>query len=238
MDMQRLVEEIAVRVKERMAEEPMEWIPEAVCNHHAEKLVLVVNRKECADCGKCWRKAEKLKGFRVACIQSESVEHPDADTKAIVALHLTELDIMKIAAGVASDRYTETLVSGLMQGIPVFVPVEYMEISSYVPASAKRYRALFEEKKRFLESCGVQFIPEKEIVVYLNTDEKNTEERHIVPPPNRLKENERKRLLTERSIRDAELQGQSQIIISRKTIVTDLAKEYACKRNIELVCCD
>ncbi|WP_066456578.1 hypothetical protein [Anaerotruncus rubiinfantis] len=235
MDMQQLVEEIAARVKERMDCEFVEQAPPAECGHRTEKQVLVANRKGCGACGACCRTKGAMWGSRIVCMQSGFEKLPDADTKAIVALHLTELDLLKIAAGVASDAYTEILVSGLLQGIPIFVPLEYAEFSSCASASAKRYRAMLEEKRSFLEACGVRFLPEEEVLACLNADGKKEEGQPADPSGDRTGKNKRKRLLTECRIKEAEQHGQIQIVIGRNTIVTDLAKEYAYKHGMELV---
>lgn len=237
MDMEQLVQEIVARVKERIAQESVGQLAAAADMNVAEKQIMVVNRKGCGTCGECWKMRGGLRS-QILCTKSGFGKLPDADTKAIVALHLTELDVMKIAVGVASDEFTEVLVSGLLLGIPVFVPLEYAEFSSCASESAKRYRTILEEKQKFLESCGVRFLPEREVLVYLNADEKMEEERPMSTSWIKTGKNKRKRLLTERSIQDAEQYGQTQIVIDRKTIVTDLAKEYAYKRNIQLVYCD
>lgn len=235
MDMQQLVEEIAARVKERMDCEFVEQAPPAECGRRTKKQILVANRKDCATCGDCCRIRETLRDSQIFCIQSGFEKLPDADTKAIVALHLTELDLLKIAAGVASDAYTEILVSGLLQGIPIFVPLEYAEFSSCASASAKRYRAMLEEKRSFLEACGVRFLPEREVLAYLNTDGKKEEVQPADPSGDSAGKNKRKRLLTECRIKEAEQHGQIQIVIDPNTILTDLAKEYAHKHGMELV---
>lgn len=235
MDMEQLVAEVAALVKARMNEERGEGSiasPANECESRAH--VFIINRECCRNCSKCLKTELLRQGVNAVCTQDEKKEQAACETDTIIALHMTELDVMRIAAGAATDAYTEDLIAGLLKGIPVYVPLEYAEFADSVPEAAKEYRVLLEEKKQFLASCGVRFLPEKELIACVKR------EGHTARgcSPKCTNKQEKKRLLTEKTIRDAEQQGKDRIMIDRRTIVTDLAKEYAQKRNIALVYCD
>ncbi len=234
MDMEKLVNEVAARVQKRIMESYAESAALTVNECATGKRIVLVNRKSCEDCSKCLKNELLQHGIHVTCSQSEKKLRADQKTDAIIALHMKEQDVMRIAAGVATDAYTEDLVAGLLQGIPVYVPMERAEFAGCAPAPAKRYRMLLEEKKQFLKTCGVRFMLEKEVIACLE------KEKPIGDACNLECRNEprKKRLLTEQTVRDAERQGKNQIVINRRTIITDLAKEYAHKRNITLIYCD
>lgn len=234
MDFDALVNEICRRVLERIAacekEGPASELPKylVISDDHGTK---------CHQCLECPVLAEH---FRMECALQKDWNFDLNDYEGIVAFGLTNENLGKIGNGVLDTPYTKTFGKAILLGKKIFVPKDEVELYSYRSSAPGGYYGKLAENLALVKKCGVFVGTNEEIqAAMLGKTEKaapeipkfSGESKEIVVTPVPVKEAKetviRKKVITERDVTNAADEGATKLVVDAKSIITDLAKEYA-----------
>ncbi len=198
--------------------------------------------------------------YRVKCAQKCNYDVDIASCEAVVLHDLTNESLAKIASGICDTPYTKLVSQALLMGKTVYLLQDQIELYNYRQTAAKVYYKMFRAQLGMLEQSGLIICcPDKiedilvqaagggsicETTCTKEPDKKEAANKNAV---NKVAEQATEpkaadktvklenHLISERSVAEACQSGASRIIVGAKAIVTDLAKEYAQNRKVELV---
>lgn len=189
--------------------------------------------------------------YRIQCAQKCNYDVDIASCEAVVLHDLTNESLAKIASGICDTPYTKLVSQALLMGKTVYLLQDQIELYNYRQTAAKVYYKMFRGQLGMLEQSGLVICcPDKieEILVQAagggaatcqttcakDADKKEAEQATEPKAADKTVKLEN-HLISERSVAEACQSGASRIVVGAKAIVTDLAKEYAQNRNVELV---
>ncbi len=161
---------------------------------------------------------------------------PTLTTQSIYIKNLTIDALVEIALGCTTTPATKLVRTAIMQGVSLYTTVDDIELYSYKETANKNYYSQFNGYLEFLKNSGLT-VAESQPALYAMLSQ-NAETPSFCTPsvcaPSVALTFERK-VLTEQALTKLRLDsGITDIAIGEKTIVTDLAKDYAQKHNISI----
>ena len=214
MDLDALVNEIYRRVQERVA--ACEAEPEAEANHIGvvgaeDKPVLgIISENHGEICHKVYECKQLAEYYRMRCALLEDTWDVE-NWEAVIAYTLTNEALGKIVNGIFDTPYTKAFGKALLCGKKIYVPEEDVELYHYRKTAPKEY---YGPAILGSECCTSS----TEVEVSAKAEEKDLAFE--------------KRVLSERDMIIAHQGKVTRILVNGKTIVTDLAKDYAKKYHI------
>lgn len=233
MDFNRLVDEIVVRVLAKIAEE--DGSPCAL----PKKKLLIITQNHGEKCHKIYESPVLAKYFQIDCAQLAEGEVAVADYDAAILFDLTSSALAEISCGFALSRFSQLAASLILSGKQIYVPYQEVELFKYKESAPAVYYAMMKSKLDFLAACGVIFCDydKLEEVVCAGACSPAAD-----AAPCRIAVNAQgkeltltKRVINESDVKAAGRDFVKTIYIGAKTIVTDLAADYAHERGITLV---
>jgi len=166
-----------------------------------------------------------------------------SECDGVVMFDLTNEALSRITSGLCDTPYTKKVMEALLLGKPVWVPKEEIELCKYDASSP--YAKMMYEKLRLLESYGVTVCAYDDLTETIlcdgnvkslcneNASKASCKERVV----NRALKDYicTKKVVTEKDVVTARAEGAGRILAGEKSILTDLAKEYARSNGIEIV---
>ncbi len=249
LDFDALVDELANRVLAALAEQEAAQKPAEACSTtgfctadapESQKPILIGLTQDSAlpPCRFTLLESVRVKEkYRIKCAQKCGYDVDVASCEAVVLHDLTNESLAKIASGICDTPYTKIVSQALLLGKPVYLMQDQIELYDYRKTAAKPYYKMFRAQLGLLEESGLMITcPDKIEDILVNGVSCGTtcsaEPAQTAAGTTVKLENH---LISERSVADACQAGASRIVVGAKAIVTDLAKEYAHNRNVELV---
>lgn len=244
MDLDALISEIYNRVQERVAacENGVQPSCPACCDE--EKPVLgVLAEDHGMICHPTFESETLREMYTMRCALME--EKWDVENwEGVIAYTLTNEALGKIVNGIFDTPYTRAFGKALLMGKKIFIPEEEVELYRYKETAPAKFYQRLEENITFLKENGVVIVPNAQLV----SEILGTECDRCVPSCSEESEEPVKeakdlsftrRVLSERDLIVANQDRITRILVTKKTIVTDLARDYAKKYHIviELVNC-
>ncbi len=246
MDLNELVSQIAARVAEKIsAMEKEAAADEPNCKELIRKpKLLMISEGMATEDGNAYKDEKINENFDVTyCLNKE---YPcDVQPFEVIALqNLSNVSLGKIAEGTADTPFTEIVMKAILLGKKIIISNEGVELFSYKETAPKLYYGMMMQKIEFLKNAGIEFgnldqlrtfICSKECVAEKTCVTKNEEvvKTETLTPEASIKVIAvSKRVVTEHDVRMAYEQHADQICITERTIITDLAHEYADQRGI------
>lgn len=238
MKYNELIEEIVSRVSSYLD------------NEKCDKDDLIILTNEHGDtCHEFLESPTMNKHFNVKCALMNDYECDVENCAGIVMFELSNIDLSRIVSGVCDTPFTAMAAKALLLGKPIWVIKENVEILKY--NTDNPYAKMMHGKFCLLKSFGVVLCSKEDLTDTIvgtsscNNDTKcsNTNstsgceecceepcEEHI------CKEIEySKKVITEKDMENARFKKAGKVLTGAKSIVTDLAKEYAYNFGIEII---
>ena len=246
MDLDALVNEIYRRVQERVAaceaepEAEVEAEPETVIEEAAnhigvvraeDKPVLgIISENHGEICHKVYECKQLAEYYRMRCALLEDTWDVE-NWEAVIAYTLTNEALGKIVNGIFD---TKAFGKALLCGKKIYVPEEDVELYHYCKTAPREYYRKLEANLEILKKSGVEILPNEQIGPAILGSECCTSSTEVEVSA-KTEEKDlafEKRVLSERDMIMAHQGKVTRILVNGKTIVTDLAKDYAKKYHI------
>lgn len=222
MEFEALVNAICAKVQERIA------ACEEVKAVDKPKLLVLADEHgtKCHECLEC---PGLNAHFAVECALSKEYAFDFNDYEGIIAFDLSNANLAKIALGILDTPYTKAFGEAILLGKKIFVPKEEVEFYAYKETSPKGYLNRFEEYLNLLRQCGVTVLPSKELHEAILDEAPAPTPVSTVFVSNRADKEitVKKKVVTERDLIEARAAEATLLVADEKSIITDLAKDYA-----------
>lgn len=232
MDFNRLVDEIAVRVLAKVAEE--DGSPCAL----PKKKLLILTQNHGERCHKIYESPVLAQYFQIDCVQLAESEVAAADYDAAILFDLTNSALSEISCGFSLNRFSQLAASLILSGRQIYVPYQEVELFKYKASAPAAYYAMMKSKLDFLVACGVTFCDYDKLEEVVCAEVRPP----VAAAPCRVAVDVQgkelaltKRVINESDVKAAGRDFVKTIYIGAKTIVTDLAADYAHERGIMLI---
>lgn len=217
MEFRELVEQIAAKVAERIAE--MEKKPK----------LLILSEAHAAECHALWENESLNQKYDIVCALMNEYQCDVRQFDVIVLRTLSNKALGKIAEGFGDCSFTEMAIKAVLLGKQILAFHEETELFQYRETAPKPYYDMMLQKVELLKNSGIRFCGKDQIIDILLERESRQAACEIGSGKS---VNFDKRIITERDIQGIQERNIKQICIKQKTIVTDLAREYAERRGI------
>lgn len=240
MDQKDLIEEIVARVARKMAqlEEAAPAAEEPAEDHRPGLLILAQDHGDI--CHSIFESGRLKKQYKIDCALMKHYEVTMDDYQVVVMFGLTNEAMTKLASGITDTPYTRLAAQAILTGKRIYVPVEQIELFRYAETAPKPYYAMLQRKLALLTDSGL-VISRMEDLECCILDEQGAcckesvkfQAEQVCQPQKEYRLC--KRVITERDISEACGANATCIRIPAKSIVTDLAREFAHTRDISLI---
>lgn len=162
------------------------------------------------------------------------------DFDGVIAFNLTNDSLAKIALGFLDTPYTNAFGKALLSGKKVYVLKEEVELYNYKDAAFNGYYKRFDEYLNFLKQNGVEIVENgnlKEAILGVAPSEVHAPTADIKEVACERTAKEvivRKKVITERDMIGARNVDATIVAVDAKSIVTDVAKDYAARYGITI----
>lgn len=236
MELDALINEIYRRVQERVAaceaESPVDGNQIAYNTDCAPKLG-IISEDHGTICHPTYISEELGKYYQLRCALLDNAWDVE-NWEGVIAYTLSNEAVGKIVNGILDTPYTRAFGKAILCGKKIFVPEEEVELYRYKETAPKDYYARLEANLRILQNNGVEIVPNGQLTAAILGDTctcaPKAAEQECRGPEKDLSFT--KRVLSERDLITANEGKVTRILVTRKTIVTDLAKDYAKKYHI------
>lgn len=234
MDIDALVTEICKRVQEKLEAGTEE--PASVEGTPLPKLLVLTDShgEECHKTLECRKLAEY---YQTECALLQDYNCRIEEYEAVVAYTLTNESLGKIAWGIYDNGYTRLFGRALLAGKKIFVPREEVELYQYREKAPGAYYQKIEQNLKLLLDSGVVIAPREKLADLLLTGEEPAAP--SAPACEPVAEEKEytlyKKVITEKDVTAADREKATAVVVPERAILTDLAREYARKRNMEII---
>lgn len=241
MEQKDLIEEIVARVAAKMAllEERK---PEQEVSNCDDRPGLLILTQDHGDVCHCLFESERLgRQFKIDCALMHNYEVNIADYQVVVLFNLTNDVLGKLASGIYDTPYTKLASQSILMGKRIYVPVEQVELYRYADTAPKPYYTMLQQKLALLTASGLVISKLDDLENCILDEQGAPCTQETIPQECQIVERTQKefrlskRVITERDISEACAAKASCIYIPARSIVTDLAKDYARTRDISLI---
>ena len=225
MDKDKLVEMILKAVENRLKDNSCET--EAVIDEVTESAEIPDNRPKILvltrlnhSCTHCFRgDADIAENYAVQCSYDQLSDVNLAEMEEIFVRNMDTESLAKLTSGMPDTPYLKLISRAVLEGKKITVILDDLDSYRYRDTAPKAYLNMLNEKVEILRSFGIRIEKEDAVVKRLSGSKAECEGCLI-----------EKKVLTETDIRRAYNDGNTEILIKEKTIVSDMAKEFA-ERN-------
>lgn len=233
MDTDLLLQEICKRVQEKLQSMEQETLPS----------ILVLTEEHGNLCHETLENSELCQYYRMECALLAEYKCSVKDYEAVVVYTLSNEALGKIAHGIFDNGFTRLFGQALLEGKKVYISLEGIELYQYQATAPKVFYQRLEENLELLRQSGVVIVPHRQIaeMILHGQEVKCQGKREAVSErqPVSLEEKEEimetvldKKIITEKDLIPLGHKHIRQVVIREKSILSDLAKEYAAKHNI------
>lgn len=243
MDQKGMIDDIVARVLQKVAAmEPA--VQEPAAQEPVSDIrpgLLVLTQKHGETCHTFFDCEALNEHYRIACALQNDYQVDLNDYEVVIMMDLTVEVLGKLASGIYDTPYTKTAAQAILMGKRIFVPVEEVELFRYAATAPAPYYAMLQQKLNLLQDSGVALCKLEDVAGCILDEQACACQCQTASPsvPCRTEEEKEyrlnKRVITERDLVDACAAKVSRVCIPSRSIVTDLAKEYAKERDIRLI---
>lgn len=234
MDLNNNLDEIIARVLAKIGNAELE---DAGCRSKPKLMILA--QKHSDECHSVYKSSALSDKYQVDCALSAECGMDPADYEAVVLFNLTNEALAAIAGGCGGDCFVRVAVRSLLLGKKIYVPKQEVELFNYAETAPGAFYGMMKAKLDFLSSCGVVFCELDELEDAICRDVRPAAGgavAHFASEASRRGEiSLTKRVVTEKDIVKAVSERAGTIRAGERTIVTDLAKDYARAHGIVIL---
>ena len=247
MDHNAIVDEILRRVAEKISEAEGNCAGCADCG--GKPGLLILTQDHGTDCHACLE-SESLKArYQTDCALMHHYE-VDLDAYEAVVLFGLSCDAMAaLASGACDTAYTRLASKAILSGKKVYVPTEEVELYRYKETAPAAYYNMMQQKLDLLVASGVVICAQAGLEQVILGSEAPAPVPAAAPTcaapvcaaPAPVVSCEskavriEKRVLTEKDLIEANMEGVTEVHIGERTIITALAKDAAKDRGMTIV---
>ncbi len=241
MEQKDLIEEIIARVTAKMREQDEPAPNSAPCTQDARPGLLILTQEHGEVCHSIFDSQCLAKRYKIGCALLQDYNVNMDDYEVVVLFNLTNDAVGKLAAGIYDTPYTQLAAKAILMGKRLYVPVEQVELYRYAKTAPEPYYAMLQQKLALLTSSGL-VISKMEDLEKCILDECTAsccEISNLSTSPAATVDAKEfrfcKHVITERDVAEACAAKAARIFIPAKSIVTDLARDFAHSRDISLI---
>ncbi|NCB63732.1 MAG: hypothetical protein EOM52_08995 [Clostridia bacterium] len=239
MDMNTLIDQILARVAEKVSE--AECAPCGCgCGNADQPKLLILTHEHGEHCHQMLESEKLRERYATECALLQDYQVDMANYEAVILYGLSNDALGKIAAGVCDTPFTCLASQAILMGKRIFVPTEEVELYRYASTAPAAYYAMMEEKLKLLTASGVVICSKANLegAVLSGAPAPVCGPCSPISAAPKCAEKEcrlSKKVITERDISAARESGASRLVVGGKAILTDLARDMAKTRGIEIV---
>lgn len=234
MDTDVLLQEICKRVQEKLQSMEQETLPS----------ILVLTEEHGNLCHETLENSRLCQYYRMDCALLAEYQCSVKDYEAVVVYTLSNEALGNISHGIFDNGFTRLFGQALLEGKKIYVSSEGIELYRYQETAPKAFYQRLEENLELLRQSGVVILPHSKIPdQILHGQEAECPcktETEADKQPVSLKEEQGeisktvldKKIITEKDLIPLGHKHVRQVVVREKSILSDLAKEYAAKHNI------
>ena len=232
MDYKTLIDEIAARVSAKLAETE-ENVSEVKAEAPAasKPRILVLTEAHGTVCHKILDDAALKEAFIIDCALSCNYECDVKSYAAVVTFDLTADNICRLAGGVCDTPFSSLARMAFMLGKKIYSVKESIELFKFADTMPHAYSRMLTDKLALLEEsglvvCPADILPQAILGCHTGKPCQHAAEETVAID---------KRVVSERDVASLYKQGLACIRVGERSIVTDLAREYAAARGVKIV---
>lgn len=230
MDYNELVQEIVSRVSAHLERNAVEA-------EDTRKKLIVLSHEHGDICHKGLESPKLNECFKTECALLSDFQCDVSSCDAMVLYGLSNSDIARLASGVCDTVYTRIAAKALLLGKKVWAVKEEIELLQY--CTDQPYGRMMYEKLKALSDMGLAICSYDELEGSITDTFCRGDEKAKPVCCGQKKQGGdyvcEKRVVTEKDMVSARSEGAARFLAGEKTIVTDLASEYARAHGIEIV---
>lgn len=239
MDHNAIVDEILRRVAEKISE------AEGCCA--GKPGLLILTQDHGTDCHATLESEALKASYRTDCALMHHYEVDLDDYAAVVLFNLSCDAMAALASGACDTAYTRLASKAILSGKKVYVPTEEVELYQYKETAPAAYYNMMQQKLDLLVASGVVICARaslEQVILGSETPAPVPAAAPVSAAPacaapvacSEVKEVRiDKRVLTEKDLIEANMDGVTKVYIGEKTIITALAKDAAKDRGMTIV---
>lgn len=158
--------------------------------------------------------------------------------QAVVLFNMDNPALAKIAEGAWDTPYTDAVVRAILLGKKLFLAKEEVDLYNYIETAPQPYYEMLLKKLELLQKSNVVLCPADQLIATVNgapTAQATACVSGSCAAKPKLQLTLDKHVITERDLRASRENGAGSLRIPARSVVTDLAREYASSAGIELI---
>lgn len=239
MDQQALIEEIVARVTAKLSAIDVSQDETKTIDDRPGLLILTQNHSDA--CHRFYESGPLGKRYRIGCALLENYDIDLDAYDTVILFDLSNEALSKLASGIFDSPYTKLAGQAILTGKRIYIAAEQIELYHYEKTAPKTYYTMMQQKLAFLCEAGLMICRMSDLENCILGTRGGSAIDSAQPHSDPLAENHRaeyrldKRVITERDVAHACTEKASYVYIPAKSIVTDLAKDYARSQGISLI---
>lgn len=243
MDHNAIVDEILRRVSEKLSE-----AAEGAETQSGKPGLLVLTQEHGTSCH-ALLESEALKGhYRTECALLQNYEVNLDDFEVVVLFHLTCDALSRLASGICETPYDRLASKAILSGKRVYIPTEEVELYQYKQTAPAAYFGMLQQKLDLLVASGVVICAGGSLEQVIlgasapapepaaaTASAPSSSVAPAAPAPADKEERLDKRVLTEKDLIEANMEGITLIRVGSRCILTALAVDAAKDRGVTIV---
>lgn len=230
MDYNEMVQEIVSRVTAYLEKDLAE-------GEDARKKLIILTHEHGDICHKGLEGSKINECFKTECALLSDFQCDVSSCDAMVLYGLSNSDIARLASGVCDTVYTRIAAKALLLGKKVWAVKDEIELLSYCPSQP--YGKMMYDKLNLLTDMGLVVCSYDELEDSIVNTFCCCEGNNSVCCEQPIKQGGdyvcAKRVVTEKDLVAARSEGAARLLTGGKTIITNLAREFAKEHGIEIV---
>ncbi len=220
MNKEELIETIVRAVEHKLNEKQEESSAETPDERPRLLIVTRLNHS----CHHCFRGDEAIaENYAVECSYDQAHDVDLTDIEEIFVRNMDNESLAKLTTGMIDTPYLKLISQAILKGRKVTVILDDLDVYTYRNTAPKAFLDMLNSKVDILRSWGIRIEKEGCAVKRLSCGKIECSEYLI-----------EKKVLTETDVKRAYNDGHREIYIKKKTIVTDMAKEYAERNAVKI----
>ena len=239
MDQKGMIEDIIARVMQKVNALEAEPVQEDFREPDDDRPgLLILTQEHRETCHRFYDSAILAEHYAIDCALLKDYEVNMDDYEVVLMFGLTIEALGKLAAGIYDTPYTRLAAQAILTGKRIVVPQEEVELFRYAETAPAPYYAMLQQKLALLTDSGVCVVKADDVESCVVSGKAPKPCPCAAEPAREDCRKEfrlNKRVITERDISEAAAAKAACVYIPCRSIVTDLAKEYAKARDISLI---
>lgn len=234
----RLVQEIYETVLEKLPSEAL---------NKPEKKLLVASDVHLSSCHDLLENQVVSDQYQVHCALATNMNCDYSQYDTLVLFHVTNETLASVARGLSDTPFSRMISQAILAGKRIIIPKEEIQFFQYTNTAPPSYYRVFEAKLKLLTCSGVIVCDRADLenvilgkAISSEIPATKVEQPKSQPPTPPLtlscgSKKLKKRLITELDVKTAASQKYNTLIVDKKTLITDLAKDCARDKKISIV---